>query len=96
MSPRKPDHGAPQQKTTLAGRPLKDPVPDRACGTCGVAIQCQGSPDRDAQVAAFDRDHPEAKGCVRVRRLPEGRGDVAWGWAPGSRRPFPGVSQAGG
>jgi hypothetical protein len=63
-------------------RLLKDPVPDRACGTCLVAIQCATSPDRDAQLAAFDRDHPEGPGHVRVRRLPEDHGDVRWGWTP--------------
>ena len=63
-----------------ASRPLKDPVPDRACGTCGVAICCATSPDRDAQVAAFDRDHPEMLGHVRVRRLPQDHGDPSWSY----------------
>jgi len=61
-------------------RLLKDPVPDRACGTCGVAIYAATSPDRDAQVAAFDRDHSEMLGHVRVRRLPQDHGDPNWSY----------------
>jgi len=61
-----------------AGRPLKDPVPDRACGTCLVAICCATSPDRDAQVAAFDRAH-SGPNHQRVKRLPKDKGDPAWG-----------------
>ena len=76
--------------TMTTDRPLKDPVPDRACGTCLVAIYAAGSPDRDAQVASFDRDHPEGPRHVRVARLPADHGDVRWGWTPGCGLPFPG------
>ena len=81
MSARKPDHGeaaepsAPQAKTTTAGRPLKDPVPAAACGTCLVAIHGDGSPDLAARVAGFTADHPPGVEHVWVRRLPKQKGD---------------------
>jgi hypothetical protein len=66
-------------------RPLKDPPPAIACGTCRVAIHTAGSPDEADQLARFDTAHPDGPRHERVAKLPDDHGDPSWNYDGGRR-----------